>query len=410
MTCANAAQPPSERQRSISIVTGSRAEYGLLRPVIAAVEAAPDLALRLMVCGTHLDPRFGLTVRHIEADGFPITERIATLAPSDQPAGIAESIASGVRGFAEAFARQRSDILVLLGDRYEMLAAATAALPFALPIAHIHGGELSEGVIDDAIRHALTKLSHLHFVATERYRERVIQLGEQPARVIVSGAPGIDAIRATKPTPRAVLEQLLGLEFEPSPLLVTFHPPTLDYAGTERQVKALLGALAEADRSVVFTYPGADTAARTIIDAIEAYAAAHANARVVKDLGQANYYGMMAISAAMIGNSSSGILEAPSFALPVVNIGDRQRGRLRAANVIDCVPERDAIAVAVARAVTPAFRAGLLGLRNPYGDGGAAERIVAGLRSVVLDGELIEKRFYDLPLSDMTTSHVKAPP
>jgi UDP-hydrolysing UDP-N-acetyl-D-glucosamine 2-epimerase len=385
-------------RRSVAVVTGSRAEYGLYRPILRAICETVDLELRLMVCGMHLSQTYGHTSRRIEHDGFRIHDRIETLITSDDsPEAIGRSIAAGVSGFARAFGAARPDILMLLGDRYDMLAAALAAMPYAIPITHIHGGELTEGAIDDAIRHALTKLSHLHFVSTERYRHRVIQLGEQPDRVIVCGAVGLDTIRLTKATPREGLEAHLGLRLEPPPLLVTFHPTTLEYADIPRQCRALTQALRGAGRPIIVTYPNADTMAHTVIAEIETFAAAHANVRVERELGAANYFGMMAVSAAMVGNSSSGIIEAPSFRLPVVNIGNRQRGRIRAANVIDCVCEPEAIASAIVRATSVDFRESLVGLKNPYGDGHAAERIVAYLRSASLGQGLVEKRFFDLP-------------
>lgn len=383
--------------RSIAVVTGSRAEYGLLKSTLTAVTQSPDLALRLIVCGMHLEPTFGRTVDAIEADGFAISERIATWTGDDTPEALAAAISRGIAGFARVFAEARPDILLLVGDRYDMIAAALAALPFALPIAHIHGGELTEGAIDEAIRHSLTKMSHLHFVANSVYRDRVIQMGERPDRVLVTGAPGLDLIRTTPPTPRTELEQRIGMKFPSAPLLVTFHPTTLEYAAAATQVQALMAALAAVDRPILFTYPNADTAASAIIAAIDDFVARSANAAVIKSLGTADYFGMMAIGAAMVGNSSSGIVEAPSFKLPAVNIGNRQRGRLRAANVIDCAPERDAILAAIARAVSSDFRTSLKELANPYGDGRAAERIVPALREVPVDASLIEKRFYDLP-------------
>jgi UDP-hydrolysing UDP-N-acetyl-D-glucosamine 2-epimerase len=382
--------------RSIAVVTGSRAEYGLCKSILTAITRSSGLVLRLIVCGTHLEPAFGRTAEAIEADGFPIARRIETWTGSDSPQAIAASISRGVVGFAKTFAEAQPDILLVLGDRYDMIAAALAALPFALPIAHIQGGELTEGAIDEAIRHALTKMSHLHFVANEVYRNRVIQMGEQPDRVFVSGAPGIDLIRATPPTPAAELKRRIGVKFRSAPLIVTLHPTTLEYASTATQSRALMAALATVDRPLLFTYPNADTAASTIIAAIDDFVAHHANARVIKSLGAADYFGMMAVSAAMVGNSSSGIVEAPTFRLPVVNIGNRQRGRLRAANVIDCEAESGAIVAAIKRAVSPKFRASLKDLANPYGDGNAAERIVRVLREVPLDASLVEKRFYDL--------------
>lgn len=388
--------------RTIAVVTGSRAEYGLYKSTLTAITQTPGLALRLMICGMHLSPAFGRTADIIEADGFDVSDFIETWNHTDLPDAIANSISRGVAGFAQAFAKKRPDLLLLLGDRYDMLAAAVAALPFALPIAHIHGGELTEGLIDEAIRHSLTKMSHLHFVSSDVYRNRVIQMGEQPSRVFVSGAPGLDAVRQITPTPRAELEQRIGISFDPAPLLVTFHPVTLEYSATSSQIGSLMKALEKIDRPILFTYPNADTAARIVIAAIDEFVEHHANSRVIKNLGSADYFGVLATCAAMVGNSSSGIIEAPSFRLPVVNIGNRQRGRMRAGNVIDCEPKSEAILAAISRATSVELHDELRNLVNPYGDGRAAERIVGVLHRVPLDAELIEKRFYDLPgLADL---------
>jgi UDP-hydrolysing UDP-N-acetyl-D-glucosamine 2-epimerase len=388
--------------RTIAVVTGSRADYGIYRPVLRAIDEAPDLRLRVMACGMHLARSFGHTVDQIEADGFPIGDRVTTLMASDTPEGIAKSTAWGIAGFAQSFAAQISagcppDLLVVLGDRYEMFAAAAAALPFAIPIAHLHGGERTEGAIDEALRHAITKMSHLHFVATDEYCRRVIQMGEQPERVFTVGAPGLDAIGAERQLGRDELERRIGLRLDRAPLLVTFHPVTLQYGETLDQVDELLAALEPVEQPIVFTHPNADTSAFSVVEAVRSFANRHANACLVADLGTEAYASLMGIAAAMVGNSSSGIIEAASFQLPVVNVGDRQRGRLRGANVIDAAPRRDAITEAMGRALSPAFRASLGDLVNPYGDGHAAPRIVEILRRTPLDRTLIEKRFYDLP-------------
>ena len=303
----------SERPRTIAVVTGSRAEYGIYRSTLSAIASNRALSLRLMVCGMHLVPAFGMTVDSITADGFEIADRIDTWSGADTPLGIAEAVSRGVAGFAAAFAKARPDIVVLLGDRYDMLAAAAAAMPFAIPIAHIHGGELTEGLIDEAIRHAVTKMSHLHFAATDVYRNRVIQMGEAPDRVVVSGAPGLDSIRTIEPASRAQLEMRIGMALDPAPLLVTYHPVTLEAGRMNAHVEALMNALSTVARPILFTYPNADTAASTIIAAIDRFVSSHTNARVIKSLGTAEYFGVLALSAAMIGNSSSGLIEAPSF-------------------------------------------------------------------------------------------------
>lgn len=380
-------------------MTGTRAEYGILRPVLRAIMAEDALSLRLLVCGTHLSQEFGHTVERIENDGIPVAGRIETLPGDDSAEAAARSIAAGVSGFAHSFAAHRPDMLLLTADRPEMLAAAGAALNFAIPVAHLHGGELTFGAVDDAIRHALTKLSHLHFVATETYARRVIQMGEDPGRVHVTGAPGLDNIREIEPLDDAALAGAIGMPLEPAPLLCTFHPVTLEAESTMDQLAALLGALADSGRPVVMTYPNSDPLGRRIIAAIEAFAAAHAVVKVVPDLGTRDYFSLMRRAAAMVGNSSSGITEAASFELPVVNIGSRQAGRLRAANVIDARPERNAILAAIGKATSPGFRATLNGLANPYGDGHAAARIVAALRDTPTGPGLMIKQFQDFELA-----------
>lgn len=385
-------------KRTIGVVTGARADFGLYRPILRAIAADPALELHLLVCGMHLAADFGHTVDEIAAEGFPIAERIETLLASDTPAGIAKSMGLGVTGFAQSYARTRPDILLLLGDRYEMFAAAVAALPFVIPIAHIHGGETTEGAIDEAIRHALTKMSHIHFVATEDAGRRVIRMGEQPSRVLVTGAPALDNLHALNLLDRAELERVTGFPFDPAPLLVTVHPVTLEHEDTAAQTDEVMAALSAAHRPVLFTFPNADTSGRRIIDAIRRYTTTHPNAAAVPNLGSLAYFSAMRHAAAVVGNSSSGIIEAASFRVPVVNIGSRQRGRLRARNVIDALPRRDAILAALEQALAPSFREGLAGLVNPYGDGRAAERIVQRLKDTPLDRRLIEKTFYDGPV------------
>ncbi|MBP3955809.1 UDP-N-acetylglucosamine 2-epimerase (hydrolyzing) [Gemmata sp. G18] len=384
--------------RAIGVVTAARSEYGIYKPLLRKLRARPDADLRLFVTGMHLAPEYGQTVRQIEADGFPIAERIEALLASDAPGGIAASMGLGTIGFAQAFARRRPDILVVLGDRFEMHAAALAALPFKLPVAHIHGGEVTEGAIDDALRHSLTKLAHLHFVAAEVYARRVVQLGEEPWRVTVSGAPALDDVAAvSRPSP-AQLEARIGLPLEPAPLLVTFHPVTLEYERTEWHVGELLAALDAAELPVVFTRPNADTQGRTVARLIEAFARTRPWAVLAGDLGTEAYFGLMECAAAMVGNSSSGLIEAPSFKLPVVNIGTRQRGRHRAANVIDVGYGRAEVIDGIRRATRPDFRTvELRQLTNPFDRGGAAEIIAERLLSAPLGDELVKKRFYDLP-------------
>lgn len=386
--------------RTVGVVTVARSDYGHLVPVLQEIQAAPDLELGVYVAGSHLATRFGRTVTAVETDGWPIAERIEMLLDSDTPGAIAASTGIGVAGFARAFARRRPDLLVVLGDRFEMLSAAVAALPFALPVAHLHGGELTEGAIDEQIRHAITKLSHLHFAAAEPYARRLVQMGEEPWRVHCCGAPGLDRLLRLARLSREALAERVGLPLRRPTLLVTFHPVTLEYADTAMHADELAAALSKVDGDVIATYPGADTAGQTIIERLEALTASRPGTRLVKSLGDEVYASLLREVDVMVGNSSSGIIEAPSFGLPVVNIGSRQRGRLRAANVIDVGYGRDEILDGIRRVIEPGFRHGLRGLANPYGDGKAAPRIVGVLREVELGPRLIQKRFADQPAAD----------
>ena len=379
--------------RSIGVVSVSRSDYGHLLPVLEEIRAAPALRLLLFVAGTHLAPAFGRTLDAIEADGWPIAERIEMLEPGDSPEAVAVSIANGTRGFARAYGRHRPDLLLVLGDRFEMLAAAVAALPFALPVAHIHGGEESEGAMDNQIRHAITKLAHVHFASAEAHARRLAQMGEEAWRIHTTGAPGLDRILTTDFLPREALARTLGLPVEGPWLVVTFHPVTLEYTETEAYVDELISALDKVDGTLVITYPNADTAGRAIIRRMEEFAARRPRARLRKNLGDQMYLSLLRHADAMVGNSSSGLIEAPSFVLPVVNVGSRQRGRLRGPNVIDVGHGRDDILRGLETALAPGFRERLRGAPNPYGDGCAAPRIVRVLRDIPLDGRLIQKRF-----------------
>ena len=379
--------------RTIAAVTGARSDYGLLVPVLRKISSDPDLRLKLFVTGMHLSPDFGLTVRDVERD-FEITERIEMLVASDTPEAISKSVGLGVIGFAQTFARHRPDILLVLGDRFETLAAVTAALPYTIPTAHISGGEATEGAIDDAIRHAITKMSHLHFVSLEEYRRRVIQMGEEPWRVTVSGEPGLDNISATPALSRTEMEERIGMPLEPAPLLVTFHPATLEAGQSDMQAAELLAALDAVAMPMVFTAPNADAEGRVIAERILDFVRYHPRARYITNLGTAAYLSMMRYSAAMVGNSSSGIVEAASFELPVVNLGSRQQGRLCGENVIHAEMKTDTIVAAIRLALSTGFRERLRGLTNPYGDGKAAPRIVEVLKTVPLGRRLLVKAFH----------------
>lgn len=381
--------------RRITVVTVARSDYSILRPVMQAIAADPRLELSVVATGMHLAPEFGLTVEEIERDGLPVTEKLDMLVAGNTPQAIGKSMGLGVAAFAQHYARSQPDILVILGDRFEMMAATLAALPFRIPVAHIHGGEVTEGAMDESLRHSITKLSHLHFASTDGHARRIVQLGEEPWRVSVSGAPALDNLKTIALPDRAALEARLEMSLAVPPLLVTFHPTTLEYDRTEADTRALLAALDAAGQPLVITYPNADTEGARIIALLTEFARGRADCRLVRNLGIEGYYGMLRQAAAMVGNSSSGIIEAASFQLPVVNIGNRQRGRSCGANVIHCAAEAPAILAGIRRALDPDFRASLDGLVNIYGTGTAAAHIVERLATVSLDQRLIMKAFHD---------------
>jgi UDP-hydrolysing UDP-N-acetyl-D-glucosamine 2-epimerase len=382
--------------RSIGVVTGSRADYGLYVPLLHRIVQDPSLELLLYATGTHLSPEFDETVTGIERDGFPVAERVEATLASDRPAGIAKAMGLATIGFAQVFSRRRPELLVVLGDRFEMHAAALAAVPFTIPLAHIHGGELTIGAFDDALRHSLTKLSHLHFTATEAYARRVVQMGEEPWRVTVSGALGLDNVVRTPLLSRPVLEDLIGLTLDPAPLIITFHPTTLEYESAVWQAEQLCMALSAIDRPLVFTAPNADTAGRAIRKVLESFVNGRPQSRLIESLGTQTYFSLMAIAAAMVGNSSSGIIEAMSFRLPVVNVGTRQDGRLKDTHIIDVGYDAADILRGIAQAVAPEEKQRLADRSNLYGKGRAAECIVAKLKEVPLDKTLIRKAFHDI--------------
>jgi UDP-hydrolysing UDP-N-acetyl-D-glucosamine 2-epimerase len=386
--------------RTIGVVTVGRSDYGIYLPILRHIQADSDLLLHLIVSGTHPVPEYGHTYKKIQADGFEISDRIEMLLASDSPEGIAKSIGLGVIGFAQSFARFRPDILLVLGDRFEMYAAALATLPFNIPIAHIHGGEVTLGAIDDALRHSLTKLSHLHMVSMPEYGRRVAQLGEEPWRITVSGAPSLDNLLTMDLPTREKLETQFGLCLHPAPLLVTFHPVTLEFEQTGWHIAELMAGLDQLDLPVIFTMPNADTSNGIIRQSITEYLSTHSSSWSVENLGTLNYFGVMQFALAMVGNSSSGIIEAPSLKVPVVNIGTRQDGRVRAANIMDVGYTRNEIVAGIQHAIAPVFREKMNDLVNPYGDGNAAERIINRLKSVALDDQLIRKYFCDLGVTE----------
>lgn len=381
--------------KEICVVTGGRADYGLLRPVLRAINAAPDLKLRVIATGMHLAPEFGLTFREIEADGFALDRKVEMLLGSDSPSAISKSMGLGMIGFADAFQELSPDLLLVLGDRFEIFSAVASALIACIPVAHLHGGETTEGAFDEAIRHSITKMSHLHFVATEEYRQRVIRMGEHPDRIFKVGGLGVDNIRQLKLLGRADLEKSLDFPLGKKNLLVTFHPATLEPDSAARQMEELLAALTPlTDTTLLFTMPNADTEGRRLKGMIEAFATSHPNAHVFVSMGIVRYLSCMQWVDGVVGNSSSGLTEAPSFRVGTVNIGDRQRGRLKTWSVIDCEPERAQISAAIKRLYAPDFRTLLQQVVNPYGDGGASQKIVEAIRACSLEG-LLKKTFYD---------------
>ena len=380
-------------KRKICVITGSRAEYGLLRWLMQAIKDDPQLSLQIIATGMHLSSTFGQTYKEIEADGFHIDYKVETINELDTPVGIAESIAKGILGCSSALEELQPDLVVLLGDRFEIFAAATSALTARVPMAHIHGGESTEGSIDEAIRHSITKMSHIHFVAAPEYRDRVVQMGEDPSNVYLVGGLGLDNIKRLKLLEKRELEDSLGLEFNSRSLLVTFHPVTLENATAEHQMAELLSALSNLqDTTLIFTLPNADTGGRLLIKLIENFVKLHPNAYSYKSLGQLKYLSCIKFVDGVVGNSSSGLTEVPSFKKGTINIGDRQLGRLKSQSVIDCMPTTVEIVEALTYLYSAEFQKNLENVVNPYGISGASEKILEVIKSIELPG-LLKKRF-----------------
>lgn len=379
--------------RRICVITGGRAEYGLLQWVMHEIRAAPDLELQLLVTGAHLEPRFGLTVEQVEADGFRIDARVPLGLEGDAPGDIVRAMARCLTGVSDALERLGPDIVLVLGDRYEILVAAEAALIHGVPLAHIAGGDVTEGAFDESIRHALTKMAHIHLTTHAQAAARVIQMGEDPARVHVVGSPGLDHLRRTPLLEGEALEAALGAPLAARNLLVTWHPVTLETDGGLSGFEALLAALDAVGPEVTkwITRPNADPGGAAVEARLDRWAAGRADVHVFASLGQLRYLSLMAQVDAVVGNSSSGLYEAPSFGVPTVDIGDRQKGRLAAASVIHCDPEPSAIEDAIRRA----FEIDCSGVENPYGDGDSARRIVDILRAAPPREILRAKRFHE---------------
>ncbi len=385
--------------RKVCVVTGTRAEYGLLSKFMRLVKGDKSLRLQVVASGMHLEKAFGLTYKEIEADGFKIDAKVPMELSGDSPAATARSAGLGLIGFGEAFRRLRPDIIVVLGDRFEALSAVEAALFARIPVAHFSGGERTDGAFDDALRHSITKMSHLHFVAAEEYRRRVVQLGEDPARVFNVGAMAVDSIADAKLLSKAQFEKSIGAKLKGRNFLITFHPATLDGGDPAKQFKELLKALDKLeDALLIFTMPNADTGGRALMKLVEGYAAkSPGKALAFVSLGKIRYLSAMQFVDAVVGNSSSGIVEAPSFKIGTVNIGDRQRGRVRAASVIDCKPEAKDISKALAKLCSPEFQRLLKTVKSPFGRPGASERALAEIKKADLDG-IAMKSFRDLKL------------
>ncbi len=385
------------KQRRIAVVTTSRADYSHLYWVLKKLQVHPDIDLRLLVSGAHPAASFGSSIEQIKKDGFEIETTIESLIDSDSDVGMAKTIGVATLGFADALNRLRPDILLLIADRYEMLAPASVATALRIPIAHIEGGEISEGAIDDAIRNALTKLSHLHFVSTQLAKRRVIAMGEERWRVTRAGAPSLDHLTKSKLLDHHGVSKALGISLDRAPKVIGFHPVTLS-SESENEATALFEALKDIEGPFVFTFPNADTGHHYIIEKAEAFCRHRSDAHLFINLGPIQYWSLLRHAALMIGNSSSGIMESPSLALPCINIGMRQQGRERAVNIIDVPGDVGQIKTAVGLAQSTEFKNQLVGMTNPYGEGHAADTIVDVLANVPINEQLIQKP--GLPLID----------
>lgn len=385
--------------RKICVVTGTRAEYGLMSRLIRLINDSDKTLLQLIATNMHLSPRFGNTYQEIEADGIKIDKKVPIIddnAP-DTAVETLYSMSRALSGFAEAYAELKPDLVVMLGDRYEILAAATAALIERIPVAHLHGGEITEGAYDDAIRHSITKMSHLHFTSTEEYRKRVIQLGEQPERVFNVGALGVENIKKLPLMSKEEIEREIDFEINHNTILVTYHPVTLGNRTAKEDIDDFIAALEERkDLRVIFTMPNSDTGGQFIVDAINGFVTRNADrAKAYKSLGVLRYLSVMKQVAAVVGNSSSGLLEVPSFGIPTLNIGDRQKGRLAAESVYNCAPDKTSVLEGLDKVLLKEFRELAYVVRNPYEKANTAEEIFKVVSTYPLKG-LNQKRFYNL--------------
>lgn len=381
---------PAKNKRKIGVVTTSRADYSHLYWPLSELASDPAIDLGVFALGPHLSPKYGNTLSEIERDGFPIRTRIECLLHSDTDTGMAKTIGVAILSLADALTAWRPDILLLIADRYEMLAPASVALALRIPIAHIEGGEVSQGAIDDQVRNALTKMAHIHFTSTETARRRVIAMGEQPWRVHHAGAPSLDHVRRSKLITRTNVEERLSLKLKPPTILAAWHPVTI-LRDTNAESDALFAALADTPGQLIFVYPNTDAGSHALIERTRNLAATRPETHIFVNLDPMTYWSLLGQVDAMIGNSSSGIMEAASFALPVVNVGIRQQGRERARNIIDAPSHAALISRALKRALNPSFRSQLRGMTNPYGNGTAAKTIARILATVPLKDLLIKQ-------------------
>ncbi len=386
-------------KREICVVTGTRAEYGLLYWLMKEIEADDNLQLQIIATGMHLSPEFGLTYREIEKD-FVIDKKIEMLLSSDTPIGISKSMGLAQISFAEAYEDLKPDIVVVLGDRYEIFSAVSAAMIARIPIAYIHGGETTEGAFDEAIRHSITKMSHLHFTAAEIYRKRVIQLGENPDRVFNVGGMGIENIKRLNLLGKDKLESEIKFKFGKRNILVTFHPVTLESSTAEIQFRNLLDAIDELpDMKIIFTKANSDTDGRIINMMIDEYVKKNSDKAICfTSMGQLRYLSTLQYVDAVVGNSSSGLAEAPTFKIGTINIGDRQKGRIKAVSVMDCEPIKDKVLIAFEKLYSSDFKEILKTVRNPYGDGMASRKIIEIILNTDLQ-DILKKSFYDIKIN-----------
>ncbi|WP_417090157.1 UDP-N-acetylglucosamine 2-epimerase [Eubacterium maltosivorans] len=389
--------------KKIGIVTATRAEYGLLSPIIKKLNQTPGFDVRVIATGAHLSPEFGLTYREIEKDKIEIDQKIEILMSSDTPVAISKSMGLAMISFAEYFDRTKPDMLIVLGDRYETLAVCCAAMNAQIPIAHLYGGETTEGAIDESIRHAITKMSYLHFTSTEEYRRRVIQLGEVPERVFKVGAMGVENILSMELLSKEELEKSIAFKLDKPYAVITFHPVTLEKNRVEQQFDALLSACdAHPEMRFIFTKANSDAHGRIINQMIDDYACGNENAIAFESLGMLRYLSALKYAQMVIGNSSSGLIEVPSFHIPTINIGDRQKGRIQGKTVINCAPEKDAILKAVEQANAPDFRLSIQDAVNPYGDGQTSDKIIEVITDFLMNDRIdLKKQFYDIEVSNV---------